>query len=164
MFTPEELEALVLGGRWVEARPDEPLARAAKTALAKIAAASPEDLRDRIGNTGLWPMRGDQPPQDEPLLAVVREAMRSERALHIAYVDENGAATERPIWPLALAYYEEKHVVVAWCTLRRDFRHFRVDRVRSALPTEERFGRRRAVLVKEWQAAWLAPRRRRDGE
>src|ERR1700742_981576 len=54
MFSPEELEALVLGARWVETRPDPPLARAASSALGKIATASPDDLRDRIGDTGLW--------------------------------------------------------------------------------------------------------------
>src|SRR5438445_12959802 len=57
MFSAEELEALVLGARWVEARPDAPLALAAKSALGKIATASPDDLRDRISNTGLWPVR-----------------------------------------------------------------------------------------------------------
>ena len=54
MFSAEELEALVLGARWVEGRPDKDLAGAAKNALAKIATASPEDLRDRISSTGLW--------------------------------------------------------------------------------------------------------------
>src|SRR3954462_750432 len=57
MFSAEELEALVLGARWVEGRPDEGLAGAAKNALGKIATASPDDLRDRINNTGLWPVK-----------------------------------------------------------------------------------------------------------
>ena len=33
MFTPDEVEALALGARWVEGRADEELARAAKDAL-----------------------------------------------------------------------------------------------------------------------------------
>src|SRR5262245_54903074 len=52
MFSPEELEALVLGGRWVEGQPDAGLKAAARNALAKIATASPEDLRDKMNNTG----------------------------------------------------------------------------------------------------------------
>src|SRR5690606_34245595 len=39
MFTAEELEALVLGGRWVQAQPDAGLADAARNALGKIATA-----------------------------------------------------------------------------------------------------------------------------
>jgi len=41
MFTADEMEALVLGARWVEGRQDGSLSRAAGLALSKIAAASP---------------------------------------------------------------------------------------------------------------------------
>ena len=55
-FTAEELEALVLGARWVEGRQDGALSRAAGLALAKIAAASPDELKQRIDEAGLWPV------------------------------------------------------------------------------------------------------------
>ncbi|MET0574227.1 MAG: YafY family protein [Mesorhizobium sp.] len=161
MFSPEELEALVLGARWVEGRPDESLAKAAARALGKIATATPEDLRDKIGATGLWPVQAAAIPAKEPLLGVVRQAMRVEKTLHISYADENGAQTERPIWPIALAYYEDKHILAAWCTMRQALRNFRIDRVRSARQGEERFGKRRVVLMKMWEEAWQADRQAR---
>jgi predicted DNA-binding transcriptional regulator YafY len=154
MFSAEELEALVLGARWVQGRPDEALAGAARNALAKIATASPEDLRERINNTGLWAAHSSWNPGNEPLLGIVRESMRTEKALNISYADESGKLTERPIWPVTLAYYEEKQIIGAWCTMRQDFRNFRIDRVRSAAPSENRFGRRRVALMKEWEALW----------
>ena len=43
MFSVEEVEALALGARWVEGRPDAGLARAARDALAKIAAVLPPE-------------------------------------------------------------------------------------------------------------------------
>lgn len=156
MFTAEELEALVLGARWVEGRPDEGLASAARNALAKIATASPEDLRDRINNSGLRAAQSTWDKEMEPLLSVVRDSMRSEKTLHISYADESGKLTERPIWPVTLAYYEEKQIIGAWCTMRQDFRNFRVDRVQSATTGEERFGKRRVILMKEWEAVWRA--------
>ena len=162
MFSAEELEALVLGARWVEARPDAALAKAAKGALGKIATASPDDLRDRMGNTGLWPVRTHwEGATNEPLLALVREAMRTEKAIEIAYADEGGKTSERAIWPIAVAYYEEKQIVAAWCTIRQGFRNFRIDRIVSAVPLEARFGKRRAVLAKEWEAIWQAEREAR---
>ncbi|HVW91767.1 MAG TPA: YafY family protein [Devosia sp.] len=159
MFSAEELEALVLGARWVEARPDGALALAAKTALGKIATASPEDLRERLGNTGLWPIpaRWDN-PGDEPLLALMRDAMRREKAIEIDYADETGKSSTRAIWPVALAYYEQKQIVASWCTMRQDFRNFRIDRIIGARPLEARYGRRRAQLAKEWEALWRAER------
>ena len=160
MFSAEELEALVLGARWVEARPDGALSAAARNALGKIATASPDDLRDRISNTGLWPIRSDwSGRKEQPMLGTIREAMRSERALQLAYADEQGRTTEREIWPLALAYYDDKQIVAGWCTLREDFRNFRTDRIVAVTPTDIPFGRRRASLVREWEDLYRTARR-----
>lgn len=154
MFSAEELEALVLGGRWVEAQPDAGLATAARNALGKIANASPDDLRDRMGDTGLWPVRLSGPLEPVPVLGLVRAAMRSETALAIGYADENGRRTERDIWPVQLAYYDGKQVIAAWCCLRESFRNFRIDRIVAAELTDRRYGQRRAKLAAEWRRIW----------
>lgn len=156
MFNAEELEALVLGAQWVQGQPDDGLSAAAKNALAKIATASPDDLRDRLSNTGLWAAQATWSRQSEPLLGTVRESMRTEKALHLSYADEAGKETQRPVWPVTLAYYEDKHIIGAWCTLRNDFRNFRIDRIRGARIGEEPFGKRRVILLKEWEAVWSA--------
>lgn len=158
MFSADELEALVLGARWVEVQPDVELSNAARNALAKIATASPEDLRDRISDTGLWPVRVEGDREPLPLLALVRRAMRAERALRIAYEDEKGNPSERDIWPVQIAFYENKQIIAAWCTLREAFRHFRTERIVSAELTEMRYGRRRAVLADDWYTQWQAER------
>jgi len=158
MFTAEELEALVLGARWVQSQPDAGLSGAARNALAKIATASLEDLRDRIADNGLWPVRLSGSRTPVPILGLVREAMRQERAVTLSYADEAGQGTERVVWPVALAYYEEKQIVAAWCTLREAFRNFRTDRILSATLAESRYGRRRAVLAKEWEELWRRER------
>ncbi|MEQ8309153.1 MAG: YafY family protein [Sphingopyxis sp.] len=150
MFTAEELEALVLGARWVEGRQEGTLSRAAAQALAKIAAASPDELKQRIDEAGLWPVNSRWRETNAPLLATVREAMRAERTLHIDYADESGRTTTRAIWPAALAYFEDRQIVAAWCLLRQDFRSFRIDRIAAARIGDEGFGRRRAVLMADW--------------
>jgi predicted DNA-binding transcriptional regulator YafY len=154
MFTPEELEALVLGARWVGAQPDDGLGAAAQNALAKIATASPEDLRDRINDTGLWPVAVWSAKKPMPVLGQVRQAMRTEKALRIAYSDEAGNPSERTIWPVQLAYYEGKQTIAAWCCLRHAFRSFRTDRIVDLTVTDERYGKRRAVLEREWRDSW----------
>ena len=156
MFSPEELEALVLGARWVQAQPDDGLSVAARNALAKIATASPEDLRDRINDTGLWPVQVNGPRLPVAMLGQVRLAMRQEKALHITYEDESGRGSERQIWPVQLAYYDGKQIIAAWCCMRQAFRNFRTDRIVALTPTDERYGKRRAVLAKEWRLAWEA--------
>jgi predicted DNA-binding transcriptional regulator YafY len=166
-FSADELEALILGARWVERQADEELSAAARNALGKIAAASRDDLRDRIDETGLWPARGSHCVRI-PILRQVRRAMREERALALHYQDESGRASEREIWPILLAYYEGKQLIAAWCCLRQAFRHFRADRVISLTLTENPFGKTRRMLAREWRAQWerehpeWAKERRRD--
>jgi predicted DNA-binding transcriptional regulator YafY len=116
MFDEDELEALVLGARWVERQGDSALAQAATNALAKIAAASPNDLRDTIANTGLWVGRGAT-AQMIADIKLVREAIRREHKLQIGYVTETGAASARAIWPIAMAFYDRRQTVAAWCEL-----------------------------------------------
>ncbi|OCW58223.1 helix-turn-helix transcriptional regulator [Hoeflea olei] len=151
MFSEEEIEALVLGSRWVAERADGPLGAAAQNALAKIAAVLPRDLRAGIDETALLvPPRGPY-SEGEANLPLIREAIRGNRKLQIGYADVNGAPSERVIWPIALAFFERTRVIVAWCELRGDFRHFRADRI-VRFEVAERYPERRAALMKRWQA------------
>lgn len=157
MFNEDELEALVLGAQWVARRSDAALTQAASNALAKIAAASPKDLRDAMANTGLWVAPMAREPDPVADVKVVREAIRREHKLRIAYVAETGAATERAIWPIALAFFERRQVVAAWCELRNAIRNFRTDRITAMEATGERYPKRRADLVKTWRSESNVP-------
>lgn len=151
MFSEEEIEALVLGSRWVADRTDGDLSRAARNALAKIAAVLPSDLKAGIDGASLMiGPAGDIAP-DGVDLAVIRRAIRREQGLDIRYEDKKGVLTERRIWPFALGYFDRVRVIVAWCEMRQAFRHFRTDRIRSASETSRRYPRRRASLLKEWR-------------
>jgi predicted DNA-binding transcriptional regulator YafY len=159
MFDEDEIEALVLGARWVEKQADPALAGAARNALAKIAAASPKNLRDAMAETGLWAPAAWNKPKIAISLQPIREAIRREHKLEVAYVDGNGKPTHRTIWPIALAFYEGHETVAAWCELREGFRHFRTERIGALTATGVRYPRRRAVLVREWRAAMELPGR-----
>ncbi|MCB1500780.1 MAG: YafY family transcriptional regulator [Bauldia sp.] len=158
MFDEAELEALVLGVRFVGRQGDESLAAAASNALAKIAAAAPADLRDAIAATGLWAPPRWTPDPDRHLLAPLREAIRRELKIRIVYTDEKGAETTRLIWPIALSFYDDRRTIAAWCELRSGFRHFRTDRIGDLAPTGERYPRRRALLVADWRRENKLPR------
>src|ERR1700761_1289715 len=151
MFGEDELEALVLGARWVQGQGDSALAAAAASALAKIGTASPKDLRDKIAETGLWAPRFNHPSEQPSGLRIIREAVRREQKLAITYVDEKGATTERIVWPIAIAFFEGKRLLAAWCELRKGFRHFRPDRISSLTATTDRYPTRRVVLIKTWR-------------
>jgi predicted DNA-binding transcriptional regulator YafY len=151
MFTEEEIEALVLGSRWVAGRSDSGLEAAAKTALTKIAAVLPVDVRDRIDGSPLLVGPGEEMITSGPDIAVIRQAIRSQSKVEIEYRDGGLAETKRVIWPFALGFFDRVRVVVAWCELRQSFRSFRTDRIASWLMAEIRYPRRRQDLLKEWR-------------
>ncbi len=151
MFSEEEIEALVLGSRWVSERADGSLGKAARNVLAKIGAVLPDDLRDSIDASGLLIGPGAPIAAGDAELTTIREAIRFERKMQIAYADEQGNSTERTIWPFVLAFYDRVRVVVAWCALRQGYRHFRTDRITALDVITERYPRRRAALLKEWR-------------
>jgi predicted DNA-binding transcriptional regulator YafY len=153
MFSEDEIEALVLGSRWVAERGDAPLGLAARNAVAKIAAVLPADLRDKLDASALLVGPGEPIAAGEVELGVIRQAIRSERKLTITYLDLKGVETTRVIWPCALSFFDRVRVVIAWCESRRAFRHFRTDRIAALTLSETRYPKRRQVLLKEWREA-----------
>src|SRR5262249_2567700 len=70
--------------------------------------------------------RGDARRVD---LSELRRAIRETRKVRIAYSDAEAKRSKRIVWPIAMAYYVDVTVLGAWCELRNDFRHFRVERI-----------------------------------
>ena len=151
MFTEDEIEALALGSRWVVERGDIRLSKAASRALDKIAAVLPVELRAMLDASGLLVGPGEPIPVDDETVANLRQAIRNERKIEIRYRDANAAETRRTVWPFALGYFDRVQVLVAWCELRQDFRHFRTDRMGELVAMDERYPRRRQVLLREWR-------------
>ena len=151
MFSADEIEAIVLGSRWVATRADDSrLSDSARQAMSKILAVLPAELRERAEATNLLVARiGLEPAQVDA--GQLRLAIRNERKLIVRYGDSGGTETERTIWPFMIGFFEKVRVVAAWCEMRQDFRSFRVDRIASLTVSEERYPRRRAVLLKEWR-------------
>lgn len=152
MFSEEEIEALALGSRWVADRADGALALAARDAMAKIVAVLPADMAGRVEEAALILGPGrkavDAPQID---LAAIRQAIRAGRKAAIGYGDDEGRSSRRVVWPLALSFFEQVRVLVAWCELRQDFRHFRTDRLSSFEILDSRYPQRRQVLLKLWR-------------
>ena len=151
MFSIDELEALIVGAQWAGKQSDDNrLSKAAGSALSKIAAVLPDDLRREIDAGTLYVTeRRPKPVQIDPSL--LRDAIRKEIKLRIGYRDDAGQETERIIMPLVIGFFEQHKVVGAWCELRNDYRHFRLDRIATLAATGERAPRRRHAMLKEWR-------------
>ncbi|MGR9422171.1 helix-turn-helix transcriptional regulator [Rhizobium leguminosarum] len=150
MFSQEELHALTLGAQWVGRQTDDGLAFAAQNAIAKIGAVLPTELRHLLTDNAFHVGR-NRPEMPAVDLGVIRQAMREQFKLKIAYRDPKGSETLRVIWPIMVGFIDAKRFVAGWCELREDFRAFRADRIQRVELIEQRYPGRRRDLAKRWR-------------
>ena len=139
MFNEEELEALVVGTRFVRAFGGERLGRGATTALLKIEAVLPEALRERSRRTRIFAPQLDNRIESSGLIDALHAAIGQAQVLRLDYRDGNGEVSVREVEPLALMFWGGTWTLGAWCRLRRDFRSFRPDRIVAHALTGEVF-------------------------
>ncbi len=153
MFTLEEVEALALGAGWVGGRADEGLVRAARDALAKIAAVLPPERAAALDWPTLLAGAGRAGEAERTALPLARKALAEEKKLGFGYADKEGRRTERVVWPVAIGFFDSVMMLAAWCETREAFRHFRLDRMTGVEVRPERPPKTRRTLLKDWRRA-----------
>ena len=128
-FNAEEITALVLGARMVQAWADDELAQAAGSALTKIEAVVPEPLRSMVTESTLFAPRGAWSRGMATELGLLRRAISDRRKLRFRYQREDGEASERTVRPLGLYFFGAKWLLASYCEMRADYRSFRIDRM-----------------------------------
>lgn len=131
-FDRDEIEAIVVGLSLLSRTGDKTLERAAKRVLSKVDAAKLPAGTLSVSNWGIEGL-------DPAIIGSLRTAVAEERKVHIKYTDLSEAFTSRVVLPLAITYYVRVAVLAAWCELRSDFRHFRIDRIVDCDPMEDTF-------------------------
>ncbi|MBN7137423.1 DNA-binding transcriptional regulator [Lysobacter enzymogenes] len=139
MFSPDELEALVVGSRFVRAFGGERLGRGATAALLKIEAVLPPELRERAARTRIFAPALDNRLEASGVIDALYAAVQQRRVLRLAYRDGESRASEREVEPLCLSFWGGSWTLGAWCRLRADFRSFRPDRIAAQVATGETF-------------------------
>ncbi len=129
MFDREELEALVVGARMVQAWGGATLSDAVTQALTKIEAVLPVDRKRDIARSRLFALQFHIPAGLAAIVDRMREAINGRHVLRFEYVRQDGEGSTRDVRPLALYFWGPVWTLAAWCELRNDFRNFRVDRI-----------------------------------
>lgn len=139
MFTEEELAALLLGVRMVQAWSDEGLTRAATHILQKIESVIPEHLRPELTRQQIIVPDFSANTQVSKHLTLLRDAVRIEHKVSFQYIRADGQPSSRVVHPLGLFYWGKVWTLVAWCELRQEFRHFRLDRMEAVVLSGESY-------------------------
>ena len=139
MFNEEELAALLLGARMVQTWTDKSLARAAQQAMAKIEHVLPDHLKPELERQDILVPSFPESVMVAEVLEVLRTAIKQLRKVHFDYQREDKQISQRTVHPLGLVYWGKIWTLVAWCELRDDFRHFRLDRISNIIGLQERY-------------------------
>lgn len=136
-FTNGELQALILGARMLRSWADDELADDAFSALRKVEQALPDSLRRTFDDLEWFapPVSGRACINLGPL----RHAQTDRRKIVMLYQSQKGELAERTVHPLGLFFWGKAWTMVAWCELRQDFRHFRIDRIQELTVTTDIF-------------------------
>lgn len=152
MFTRLEVEALMLGLAEVRLSGDAELARAAEMAGAKITATLPERVQRQAIHAVQQTYRFERREPAPAHLSLIRQAAWDERALDIAYRDNDAAQTHRRILPLSVIFLDRSLMCLAFCTLRQDFRRFHLNRMSDVTLSDHSFRPRRVPLLRAFLA------------
>ncbi|HET6782522.1 MAG TPA: YafY family protein [Pseudoxanthomonas sp.] len=139
MFNADELEALVVGTRFVRAFGGERLGVSASAALLKIEAVLPPELRERSRRTRIYAPELDNRIEASGMIDRLHGAVEARQVLRMQYRDPSGSETTREVEPLCLTFWGGSWTLGAWCRLRGDFRNFRPDRIVDVEATGETF-------------------------
>ena len=143
-FDEDEAESIILGLTMIARTGDSRLWKSAKSAARKLREVAP-GVRHLIASS--W---GSKTSNNIDAL-LIRRAIRAEYKLRLAYADAASTRTVRTIWPLAIIYYCDNEVLVAWCELRSELRHFRVDRMLHCIVLEESFQGQGSAILADWE-------------
>ncbi|MEP3346215.1 MAG: WYL domain-containing protein [Litoreibacter sp.] len=149
-----EVFALIIGVSAMRAAGNLPFSSLADAGLSKIEKALPidkvRDLRRLLDCLYVGPLApqvdtSNLAEMEPDLLPAFEAAFLKGFFLQFRYRDAKGAETTRHIEPQAMLILPPLWYLVAWDPTRKDFRHFRMDRIRDPQLVEGSSFRRRAV-------------------
>lgn len=164
MFTAEEAVSLFVGGEMVKQFTDASLQTPMMSALDKLRAVLPRDRQDHVERLvqrtviyGQSSRRTAPEAAGQRWLLPVQQGLVLRRVLRMCYQGrDREEETTRDVEPLGVAFYGGAWYLVAWCRLRVDYRHFRIDRIRRLELVPEKFEPREGFSFKEHMAAFTA--------
>ncbi|ASA24834.1 helix-turn-helix transcriptional regulator [Paenibacillus donghaensis] len=148
-FTVEEAVTLLIGTDFIEQWFDAHYGSKSRTSRGKIEAILPEPIRSEASRIRKSFRLRTSPEdvariQEKAYLEVIRRALLEEKKIsfryskRIAEADGNRQSV-RTVAPYGLVLLHEAWVLIAWCELRQDIRHFRLSRMTELIELEAGF-------------------------
>ena len=147
-FTVDEALSLLLGAEFVQKRFDPAVGQSARSSRLKIEAILSLPVRDETTRVQrnihvIQKAESARMAREKASLGIIRQAMLAGKKLRFTYHkrvagEDGNRVAERTVSPFGLAHDEHNGwLLVAFCDLRKDIRHFRVSRIMDPVLTDE---------------------------
>lgn len=141
MFTESQANALILAEQLVLKNKDTSFIKDYTEAIDKIKAVLRQSEKEKAN------LLADRTRFEQNLnrernsnnLSQLQNALTNFQLAKIEYINENGKSSTRTVEPFALLSTTENWLMVAWCHLRKEFRYFRLDRIKKTEILNEKF-------------------------
>lgn len=129
MFQPDEITALLVGSRMVQAWTDPQLGEAARRAENRILAVLPPQILNDVTRLPYRIPNFSNPEAETH--GLLRRACEERHKATITYRDMKEQESTRTLWPLGMVGWSDHWTLLAWCELRDEYRNFRFDRIQN---------------------------------
>ncbi|WP_317932876.1 YafY family protein [Halioxenophilus sp. WMMB6] len=152
MFNSQEVEALVIAARMLDAWADPETKSQIQSALEKIEQVLPAKLQEKPARVRVFAPGFMTQPTIWQALPDLRQAIDSRHKFTFHYRDQQQQTSQRTIRPLAIYFWGRAWTCVGWCELRAAFRHFRLDRMSKWQKTAETFADEAGKTLADFEA------------
>lgn len=147
MFTTEEASAILMAGKLIPYISDKDVDHAFQDALYKIKSvmkSEDKEILEKLDNsvkvfTGIT----EAPKRDSIYLQDIQHALVQSKVLQLGYFAHyKQELTLREVEPIGLVFYALNWHLIAYCRLRRDYRDFRLDRIKELVVSNTTYNRK----------------------
>ncbi|HEY7605334.1 MAG TPA: YafY family protein [Actinomycetes bacterium] len=145
LLDDEEAVAVAVGLRTAAGGAVAGIEETSLRALVKLEQVLPSRLRHRVNalHSAMAAVQTGGPTVDAEVLTAIAAAIRDRQRLRFDYRHHDGSASVRDVEPHRMVSWGRRWYLVAYDADRRDWRTFRVDRLRPRTPAGPRFTPRR---------------------
>ncbi len=153
MFTEAQANALITAEQLVLKNKDTSFIKDYKEAVDKIKAVLKYSVKDKANllSERLQFRQNNNNEKTSNYLSDLQFALTNFRLTEIKYTNENQENTNRMIEPFALYSTQENWLLIAFCRLRKEYRAFRLDRIKQLRILNDTFNPHKITLEKYFE-------------
>ena len=80
-------------------------------------------------------------------LSQLQAAITNQTVIHLDYTNAKEESTKRKLEPIGLIFYAFSWHLIGWCYLRKDYRDFKLQRIKQVQVTEQSFQKKDHISI-----------------